>query len=45
VLTRQNEFADSRRRSVVARLDFAKSVTRLEQTLGTTLSTHKITVR
>jgi hypothetical protein len=45
VLTRQNEFADSRRRSVVARLDFAKSVTRLEQALGTTLSTHKITVR
>lgn len=44
VLTRQNEYADSRRRSVVARLDFNKSVTRLQQALGTTLSTHKITV-
>jgi HAE1 family hydrophobic/amphiphilic exporter-1 len=45
VLTRQNEFADSRRRAVVARLDFNKSVARLEQALGTTLSTHKISVQ
>jgi HAE1 family hydrophobic/amphiphilic exporter-1 len=45
VLTRQNEYADSRRRAVVARLDFNKSVARLEQALGTTLSTHKISVR
>lgn len=45
VLTRQNEYADSRRRAVVARLDFNKSVARLQQALGTTLSTHKISVR
>jgi outer membrane protein TolC len=45
VLTRQNEYADSRRRAVVARLDYNRSVARLEQALGTTLSTHKITVR
>jgi HAE1 family hydrophobic/amphiphilic exporter-1 len=45
VLTRQNEYADSRRREVVARLDFNKSVSRLEQALGTTLSTHAISVR
>ena len=37
VLTRQNEYADSRRREVVARLDFNKSVSRLEQALGGTL--------
>jgi HAE1 family hydrophobic/amphiphilic exporter-1 len=45
VLTRQNEFSDSRRRSVVARLDFNKSVARLEQALGITLSTHKVSVQ
>jgi outer membrane protein TolC len=45
VLTRQNEYADSRRRAVVARLDFNKSVARLDQALGTTLSTHQVTVR
>ncbi|MBC7925061.1 MAG: TolC family protein [Bryobacteraceae bacterium] len=44
VLTRQNEYADSRRRTVVARLDFNKSVARLEQALGTTLAVHRITV-
>jgi HAE1 family hydrophobic/amphiphilic exporter-1 len=42
VLTRQNEYADSRRREVVARLDYNKSVARLEQALGTTLESHKI---
>lgn len=42
VLTRQNEYADSRRRAVVARLDFNKSVTRLDQALGATLSSHSI---
>jgi outer membrane protein TolC len=42
VLTRQNEYADSRHREVVARLDFNKSVARLEQALGTTLVTHNI---
>ena len=45
VLTRQNEYADSRRRAVVARLDHNKSVALLEQALGTTLAVHKITVR
>jgi HAE1 family hydrophobic/amphiphilic exporter-1 len=45
VLTRQNEYADSRRRSVVAHLDYNKSVTLLEQALGTTLSAHNISVQ
>jgi outer membrane protein TolC len=45
VLTRQNEYADSRRREVVARLDFNKSVARLEQALGTTLSAHNVSLR
>jgi outer membrane protein TolC len=45
VLTRQNEFADSRRREVVARLDFNKSVSRLEQALGSTLQTYNVTVK
>jgi HAE1 family hydrophobic/amphiphilic exporter-1 len=45
VLTRQNEYADSRRRVVVARLDYNRSVARLGQALGTTLSGHKISVR
>ena len=45
VLTRQNEYADSRRRAVVARLDYNRSVARLGQALGTTLSKHNITVR
>ncbi|MBC8166172.1 MAG: TolC family protein [Bryobacteraceae bacterium] len=45
VLTRQNEYADSRRRSVVARLDFNKSVSRFEQALGTTLATHRVNIR
>jgi len=42
VLTRQNEYADSRRRAVAARLDYNKSLARLEQALGTTLAAHKI---
>jgi HAE1 family hydrophobic/amphiphilic exporter-1 len=45
VLTRQNEYADSRRRALVARLDFNKSVTRLDQALGATLSSHGIKVQ
>jgi outer membrane protein TolC len=45
VLTRQNEYADSRRREVVARLDFNKSVSRLEQAIGNTLSTHNVSVK
>jgi outer membrane protein TolC len=42
VLTRQNEYADSRRRTLAAHLDFNKAVARLRQALGTTLETHKI---
>jgi outer membrane protein TolC len=42
VLTRQNEMADSRRRAVIARLDFNKAVARLQQALGTTLETHNV---
>jgi outer membrane protein TolC len=45
VLTRQNEFADSRRRVVVAELDYNKSVSRLEQAVGMTLAAHKINVK
>ncbi len=42
VLTRQNEMADSLRREVVARLDFNKAVSRLQQALGLTLDSHNI---
>jgi HAE1 family hydrophobic/amphiphilic exporter-1 len=45
VLTRQNEYADSRRREVVAHLDANKAVARLRQALGSTLQAHKITVQ
>ncbi len=45
VLTRQNEYADSRRRAVAARLDLNKAVSRLEQALGITLRTHQVTLR
>jgi len=45
VLTRQNEYADSRRRAVVARLDRNKAVSRLQQSLGHTLEAHQITVK
>jgi outer membrane protein TolC len=45
VLTRQNEYADSRRREVVARLDYNKSVARLEQALGTTLASHNVSLQ
>jgi HAE1 family hydrophobic/amphiphilic exporter-1 len=45
VLTRQNEFADSQRRALVARLDFNKAIARLEQALGATLETHSITLK
>jgi outer membrane protein TolC len=45
VLTRQNEYADSRHRAVVARLDFNRAVSRLERALGTTLQTHNVTLR
>lgn len=45
VLTRQNEYLDSRRRAVVARLDLNKAVSRLEQALGDTLRRHNISLK
>jgi HAE1 family hydrophobic/amphiphilic exporter-1 len=45
VLTRQNEYADSRRREVVAHLDANKAIARLRQALGSTLQAHKITIQ
>lgn len=45
VLTRQNEYSDSRRRVVVANLDFNKAVARLEQALGKTLDSHHVTLK
>ncbi len=42
VLTRQNEYADSRRRDVVARLDANKAISRLRQAVGSTLDAYKI---
>jgi HAE1 family hydrophobic/amphiphilic exporter-1 len=45
VLTRQNEYSDSRRRVVVSRLDFNKAVARLRQAIGTTLEAHKLAVK
>jgi hypothetical protein len=42
VLTRQNEYADSLHRVVVANLDFNRAVARLEQATGLTLESHKI---
>lgn len=44
VLTRQNELTDSRRRVVVANLELNKAISRLEQAIGTTLSTYQISV-
>jgi HAE1 family hydrophobic/amphiphilic exporter-1 len=45
VLTRQNEFSDSRRRVVLATLEFNKSVARLAFALGTTLESHQIRLK
>ena len=45
VLTRQNEYADSRHRLLVARLDYNKAIARLEQALGSTLGAHGISLR
>jgi len=42
VLTRQNEYADSRRREVQARLDSNKAIARLRQALGSTLNWYGI---
>ncbi len=45
VLTRQNEYLDARRRTVVARLESNRAAARLEQALGATLSTYHIDLR
>ncbi|MGO9128891.1 MAG: efflux RND transporter permease subunit [Bryobacteraceae bacterium] len=45
VLTRQNEYADSRQRDVLARLDANKAIARLRQALGSTLDAYKIRVQ
>ncbi|MCL4402042.1 MAG: TolC family protein, partial [Acidobacteria bacterium] len=45
VLTRQNDYADARHRLLVAKLDFNKAVSRLEQALGMTLRQHKIELK
>ena len=45
VLTRQNEYADSLNRVVVARADLNKAVARLQQSLGTILDTYKLRVQ
>jgi len=45
VLTRQNEMLESRRRLVVAQLEFNKATARLEQAKGETLETYQISVR
>jgi HAE1 family hydrophobic/amphiphilic exporter-1 len=45
VLTRQNELLESRRRGVLARLDFNRAITRLLQALGATLDTYNITLQ
>jgi len=42
VLTRQNEYSDSRRREVVARLEANKAVSRLRLAMGLTLEAHGI---
>ena len=42
VLTRQNEYSDSRRRAVVARLDLNKAAALLRQSQGATLSNYNI---
>jgi HAE1 family hydrophobic/amphiphilic exporter-1 len=45
VLTRQNEYLDSRRRVVVAQLERNRAIARLEQVIGSVLSTHNITLK
>ena len=45
VLTRQNEYADSRRRAVAARLDLNKAIGRYEQAIGSTLEAHRVQLR
>ena len=45
VLTRQNEFADSRRRNVAADLELNKAVSRLQHAIGSTLPAHNVTLK
>jgi HAE1 family hydrophobic/amphiphilic exporter-1 len=45
VLTRQNEYTDSRHRLLVAELDFNRAVARLDQAVGQTLERRRVTVK
>jgi len=45
VLTRQSEYLDARRRTVVAHLESNRATARLEQALGSTLSTYHINLQ
>ncbi len=45
VLTRQNDYLDARRRSVLATLEFNRSVARIEQSVGNTLQSYNITLK
>jgi outer membrane protein TolC len=45
VLQRQNELLESRRRAVVAHLEYNKSAARLEQARGETLETMEIKLK
>ncbi len=45
VLTRQNEFADSRRRHVAADLEFNKAVSQLQHAMGSTLPANQVTLK
>jgi HAE1 family hydrophobic/amphiphilic exporter-1 len=45
VLTRQNDYLDARRRSVLAALEFNRSVARIEQSVGNTLQSYNITLK
>jgi hydrophobic/amphiphilic exporter-1 (mainly G- bacteria), HAE1 family len=42
VLTRQNEYADSRLRAVLARLALNKAIARWQQAVGTTLAENNV---
>lgn len=45
VLTRQNEYADSRLREVVAKLELNKALASLQRALGATLETYRVAIR
>ena len=44
-LTRQNEYLDSIHRALSARLDYNKSLARLDQSMGATLEAHHVTLK